>query len=1276
MKQLLRKLIRGVAYFGAAIVIVLAIAVGIFRLMLPRLPEYQEEIKGWASSAIGMEVEFSGMNARWRFSGPELSFFDAGLNQEGTGISILTADEVSIGVGLLRLVRDRELVVDRVSIRGSTIDLRQDGNGDWILQGITVAELTGNRDMPSQSGGNIVLVGENLNVEYEHPASGQLVPFTVSSVTVSRNENELGIEAEIDLAEEFGRRLEVSASKRLEAPDDDLWRIYVEGDSLDLAGWSRLQQFALPEINSGTADFALWFDVVDRAVESANANFVVAGLHAAGPEIVAPVDIRGSFEFSADGEGWLLAANQMRLTTVDGDWPDSSLQLRILNDQDGSIEGVRASASYLNLNDLKYLKAWLPEERQVTLDEFAPSGTLRDVSIELADMQADMPDFDVSADLSEAGFAAIGERPGIRKFSGRVRADRDGGRVEIGSTNLTLDLGSHLSEPLLFDEASGTIIWRRGPDGITVLSDSVRIRNADLDSQMSLQVSMPGSGAAPVIDFNSQWSVFDVRSVERYLPIRLITPKLHDWLSNALESGYVRRGTARFNGALDDFPFDNGEGLFRIEARLEDAIFNYAPTWPSPQFHHLDLVLENTRLYSVENLAFDVDNLVDDARIEIPDLREPILSVEAFATGSLESIRSYAQSSPIANFLGNKLDLVEVDGDASFDLSLTIPIQQIEDYEFMTRIRSNDGMVRVRGFAAPITELNGTITITRTELTSDSLFARFLGHPVDLTLTRVPDVLAGHSVILEGNGKTTAGALEAEFGIQLNGVVEGDTNYHASVRFPNARSPQPAPLQIAIESDLYGIQVNLPAPIGKSDEVALQMSANIEFPTENQIVTAGSLAGDINWMARFLKQDNAWDFDRGVLAVGEYPRAADVRGFHIHGQLPALYVHDWLAEGRRGRGGGGIGERIRSIDLNVERLYVVGQQFSDHRVEVNRSGRDWLIKLSGADAEGRISVPYDFTAGRGMTLEMDRLILPGDEAPRDNQVPLDPRSLPALSIVAEEFALGERYFGKLEAEFERTDRGLEAGTLKTTDDSFSVSGSAGWIIDADAESGQRTFIDATLTSTNIQQTAQRLAYDPGIIGDSMQVDLELGWPGSPRRDFMAALSGTVGVNIGAGSLDELDPGAGRVFGLLSFTALPRRLSLDFSDVFDKGFGFDQIAGNFRLLNGDAFTCNLTLTGPAADVGIIGRAGLEKRDYDQAAVVSANVGGTLPIAGFFLGGPQVAAALLVFTQVFKNPLKGVGQVFYSVKGSWDEPAIEPTDSQDFAATSSRAGCIDN
>jgi uncharacterized protein YhdP len=75
------------------------------------------------------------------------------------------------------------------------------------------------------------------------------------------------------------------------------------------------------------------------------------------------------------------------------------------------------------------------------------------------------------------------------------------------------------------------------------------------------------------------------------------------------------------------------------------------------------------------------------------------------------------------------------------------------------------------------------------------------------------------------------------------------------------------------------------------------------------------------------------------------------------------------------------------------------------------------------------------------------------------------------------------------------------------------------------------------------------------------------------------------------------------------------------------------------------------------------------------VVSANVGNTLPVVGGLLGGPQVAAALLVFSQIFKKPLKDVGQVYYSVKGSWDAPAIDNLSLDQFANTSSLAGCID-
>ena len=107
MKGFLRKLLKISAYSAAAVVILLAIAVGLFRLFLPRLPEYQEEIKTWASNAIGMHVEFSGMDARWGLSGPELEFYDTELVRTDNNKRAIAADVVSVGISLTNLVFDR-----------------------------------------------------------------------------------------------------------------------------------------------------------------------------------------------------------------------------------------------------------------------------------------------------------------------------------------------------------------------------------------------------------------------------------------------------------------------------------------------------------------------------------------------------------------------------------------------------------------------------------------------------------------------------------------------------------------------------------------------------------------------------------------------------------------------------------------------------------------------------------------------------------------------------------------------------------------------------------------------------------------------------------------------------------------------------------------------------------------------------------------------------------------------------------------------------------------
>ena len=108
MKAFLNKLLKIAGYSAAVLLILLAIIVGLFRLFLPRLPEYQEDIKAWASDAIGMHVEFDGMNARWGLSGPELEFYNALLVRPDSDKQVIAAERVGIGVSVASLLFDQD----------------------------------------------------------------------------------------------------------------------------------------------------------------------------------------------------------------------------------------------------------------------------------------------------------------------------------------------------------------------------------------------------------------------------------------------------------------------------------------------------------------------------------------------------------------------------------------------------------------------------------------------------------------------------------------------------------------------------------------------------------------------------------------------------------------------------------------------------------------------------------------------------------------------------------------------------------------------------------------------------------------------------------------------------------------------------------------------------------------------------------------------------------------------------------------------------------------
>ncbi len=1281
MKNFLKRIFRFFAYLAGGIVILLAIAVGLFRLFLPRLPEYQEDIKGWASAAIGMSVEFSGMDARWGLSGPEVEFYDAELISEDTLARIVAAEQVSVGVALSNLLFDRQAVVDRVVVRDTTLEVRQLANGTWSIQGSPIDQLLPPRE-PSEDNedgglGPIEIRLEDIQLDLLQPGDERPKTFDIPSLVINRDDVRMTIDANVGLPEALGEALRVSAVQFLDGPAEERsWDVRLDLNDIRLRGISAMQPLEQARFDGGRGDLEVSLEVVGQRVRSAAATVDIRNIAIA---TLTDLALQGRLEFLGDEDGWLVAASEFQATTPAGEWPLTSIRVETGINDASKIAMVDVQASYLNFADAAVAIPWLNEEQSTMLGDFDPSGVVRDLSVNLSDLDTDTPQFNVSAEFDNVGVAAAGSRPGVRGFSGRVRADRASGRLEIDSDRLVVTAPGLLGQPLAFDTSRGTVIWRRSNDRTTVLSDSIVLRNSFFDSESSVEVSLVEGAKRPFVDLESVISISDLAAARVYVPYMEKRPRMSEWFREGIVSGRVPRATARLFGDMKDWPFDNGEGQLLIESNIRDGVIVYEDGWPQVEIVDADLVIENMSLLSESNHAITAGNVVRDARIEIGDFRNPFFTIRARSDSTLAAMRELSVNSPINEMLGRQLEKVTVSGDANLDLALDIPIRDAKNFVLTARLEPLGGSVSMEGFRAPLTDLSGTIIIERENVSSEALQATLLGRPVAIELSQAPESMPEYRVIADAAGAATAEALKAELGLPLSDRVTGEMGFSARLLFPAGQVEEPMPFTIQIASDLQGLDIRLPRPLGKTAEESVDLGVTLFMPKDSDRVDTTGSAGDVfSWRAAITKQDGLWDVDRGIVTFGTEPTSSalpETRGLHLRGTTDYVHIRRWFEMSKESESKFGTMDRVRSIDMSVGNLHVLGQHLLDHRIRLERSARDWHVEVEGEEVVASTVIPYDFNSGRPIVVDADRLVLPGDDTEPDvKPVQVDPRTLPPISVRSRETAFGRRFFGNVEADFNRTADGLESDTIIARDETFEIIGNASWILDESDPAGTRSAITASLTSTDVKATMQRLDYAPGIVGDDLSMLLDLSWSGGPSEKLLESLDGEVKVRIGPGRLEEVQPGAGRVFGLLSVAALPRRLALDFRDVFGKGFAFDKIQGTFTLIDGNTYTCDLSLESPAADIGIVGRAGLVTRDYEQAAVVSASFGNALPVAGALVAGPQVAAALLIFSQIFKKPLQEATQIYYGIRGTFDEPDIESISPEVFALSGAMAGCV--
>ena len=261
----------------------------------------------------------------------------------------------------------------------------------------------------------------------------------------------------------------------------------------------------------------------------------------------------------------------------------------------------------------------------------------------------------------------------------------------------------------------------------------------------------------------------------------------------------------------------------------------------------------------------------------------------------------------------------------------------------------------------------------------------------------------------------------------------------------------------------------------------------------------------------------------------------------------------------------------------------------------------------------------------------------------------------------------ETTFGPLKMNIISKEGGFILDNIAIKNDNLLVTGAVELIKKTDQLHNYSTTVDAQLKSQNTKALMEEFGFQGILSSKNLTIDLDLFWPYVPSSDAVFYGNGTVKVNIKDGQITAIDPIAGKVLGLLSIAELPKRLVLDFSDIFKKGLSFNRLSGEFQFKQGSAYTCNLAMEGTSVDILLVGVTDMIGETYDQLAIVRPLLSDALPMGGALFGGPGVAAAVYLFTKLLRKPLRDIGVSYYSIGGTWDNPTIEKIPAQEIDMT---------
>ena len=1321
-----RKLLRSCAYALAGIALLGATTLAGLRVFLPELGHYRPEIEAWLSRIADRQVEFGTVDAYWRGWTPVFRIKDVRLagNEAAAGApaepSIRLAD-LRFSIDPLDLLRSGVFQPREIVASGASLIVVRRPDGTLEVEGLGELAPAGPREgdglarwIPAQerislSASSILWIDEGHG---RHPLPLDGVALHLEPVgdryriSGSFEPPEAGrVDFAVDMAGDA-----LTPSWTGEA--------YVAARDVDVA---RLGLDALrPETEevSGIISGQVWSTWQDgRFVEAEGT------IRARSPGVVHEGSWRrldeasASFKAERGPEGWTLAVRDLAVATSGGVWPPSSGRMKWTPPRDGRDGALVVNAELARIEDLLALAAPHGDASGPVPDiliEAVPRGVIEDLRVSVP--VTDRIEFErarASGRFTRLHIGPEGWPITVHAAGGRFEASGRGMVAEVETGGLRLSAPDWLARPLEGEKLAGAFAAVRLPEGFRMRFDGAS-RTVEW-GRIAAEGRMfePRDGSPPELSVALSLDASQIAAVRALLADRVVPGSASRWLDSAVPYGDVRGARLTFDGRLPEMPSgaDAGTGAgagagtldatseqFRTEngarpgagtldvtAELVVPVLGYARDWPEitdvsakVRFdgRRLDVRLESGRILGLD---------VREGRVTIEDLgaEAPVAQVEARIEGASANVVRFLAESPLRARFTPAIDHFAIHGDSTIDLELAIPLDG--DGRSITvdgRIALDDNRIDVPGLHRGLAAVNGTIVFDGASVESDGITATWLGEPLRAVIGASPEVPDATRLLV--HGRLTPRLLAAylhDAGLvettrpgdsPLLARVRGEAAWNAALDVPHAGGTRPVKLRIA--SDLAGLSLDLPPPFGKAKGAARMLGIGSHVTPGVESITEVRY-GDLASAALRLVRDRdagRLRIERGAIRVGAGDAALpDTPGMTVHGALPVLdtgawgtFLEDATAHRTPGADASWLGH-VREVSLDAGSVTALGARFPETRIRVaHGAGGDLRLDLAGSHLEGVVRIPPD-PGAEPVTADLERFVLePGFTGAGNAPHRLDPRALPALSFSARRFVFGDVDLGHVSFTTAPSEHGMQLERLDVRAGSFEGEATGSWSV---AEEEHRTEFNTRIYGDDLGRMLDSLGFDgSGVAGGKTNISLDGAWTGAPADFALERLTGVMHFLSTDGRLTRLEPGVtGRAFGLLTITSLPRRLILDFSDVFKDGFRYDRIDGSFAIENGNAHTSDLFMESDTARFEVAGRTGLVSEDYDKHVTVIPKISSSLPLLGpALLSTPLLSPALLSawFAQKIFDRSNVFDKAFayrYTVTGTWDEPVVELT-----------------